>query len=242
MWVTALTCIRLSVWQLHRYDESAQLSQRMLDAWGRPPATGLDGPVEQLHWRQLRVTGRWIPGTTGVVRGTPVAGEPGYQVISTLRLDDGGTLLVDRGWVPTTTPEERFASLDVDTAADLTGLLVPITGDTTLRPSPGPGGLALWPLEMDTLWGVFPRAVGLPFASMAAVTQPPPAALALRVGPRVEREDDRRLGQLPVPGYVLPLPQTHHLSYAAQWLAFSLMAVAVWAWVSRVPTGSDRHE
>lgn len=231
---TAITCARLGVWQLHRYGESAAISARLLAAWDAPPVQRVDdAPVEELAFRQATLRGAWAPGTTAVVRGTPVAGEPGYQVITTFVAEDGARVLVDRGWVPTTTPPEGFAALDVADPATITGLLVPVEGNTALRPEPGPGGLLRWPLEMDLLWGMFPRAVGLPFAAMAASAEPPVSAVALRVGPRLEHEDERRLGPLPVPGYVLPLPQTHHLSYAAQWFAFAGMALVLWLWFSR---------
>ncbi len=231
---TAITCVRLGIWQLHRYGESAELSARMLDAWAAAPLVGLDRSDDPSRaWRQGEVTGRWVPGTLAVVRGTPVAEEPGYQLVTLLEQADGVRVLVDRGWVPTELPDDPAAAWLSAGDVTVSGLVVPIAGSAELRPEPGPGGVARWPLEMDLLWGVFPRALGLPFASMAAVSGPDVAPFALRAGPRFDDESQRRLGPLPVAGYVLPLPQTHHLSYAAQWFGFAGLALLAWAWTSR---------
>lgn len=238
----AVTCARLGGWQLQRYGESQATSEAILSAWNQPPLQGLDpsaGP--ELAHRQARVEGAWVPGREVVVRATPVAGEPGYQLIATLALSTGGRLLVDRGWVPMAVTAAELATLDEPGTVVVEGLVVPITGDRSLRAVPGPDGLTRWPLEMDLLWGVLPRAVGLPFASLADAAPEPVVGVALRRGPALEHEDERRMGPLPVGGYVLPIPQTHHLSYAFQWFAFATLAVLIWAWFSRAPSESS-HE
>ena len=49
-----------------------------------------------------------------------------------------------------------------------------------------------------------------------------------------EERDEERLdpGPLPIEGYSLPLPKTHHRSYAAQWFAIAALALALWLWAS----------
>jgi cytochrome oxidase assembly protein ShyY1 len=234
--VVGLTTARLGVWQLQRYATSAERSTSMIAAWEREPLVELTAATpEDLHFRRATLRGRWVPNTGMLVRGTPIAGNPGYEFVSLLALDPGKAVLVDRGWVPTTVTAAELGVLYPAEEVQVEGLLVPVEGNRDLRGAKDPDGIERWPLEMDLLWGVFPRAVGLPFASMAAAADVPVAPVALLLGPRLEEETERRARTLPAPGYVLPLPRTHHLSYAAQWFAFSALTAAIWLWHSFRP-------
>lgn len=234
--VVCLVTARLGVWQIQRYATSAEIAASMTAAWELDPLTALHAvPPETLRFRRASLRGRWVPGSGALVRGTPISGMPGYELVSLLALEGGEHLLVDRGWVRTDVSASEIAALhppEGSRADDVLveGLLVPMDGTSTLRATTGPDGVTRWPLEMDLLWGVFPRAVGLPYASMAAAAGVPVAPVALCLGPRLDEETERRATTVPAPGYVLPLPRTHHLSYAAQWFAFCAFAAVLWLW------------
>jgi len=240
--VVSLTTARLGVWQLQRYATSAEIAAEMTSAWDREPLNSLPAePAEDLHFRRASLRGRWVPDSGMLVRGTPISGVPGYELVGLLALDQGGNMLVDRGWVPTTVTPAELAALYPADEVSVEGLLVPITGNPDLRGATDADGIHRWPLEMDLLWGIFPRAVGLPFASMAAAAAVPIAPVALCLGPRLDEETERRATTTPAPGYVLPLPRTHHLSYAGQWFAFSAFALVLWLWHHLTPRSERTH-
>ena len=116
LWLLAVTfagaCVLLGRWQLHRYQdkhERAALVSRNYDAAPVALARLLPSPATPFdarhQWRQVRVSGRYDPAGTVLVRNRPRTGDGanavyGYEVVVPLLLDDGSALLVDRGWLP----------------------------------------------------------------------------------------------------------------------------------------------
>ena len=110
--VVALGCVLLSRWQYHRFQhkhEAKQLVQRNYDAPPVPLATMVPDRTAAFdtddQWRQVRVSGRYDPAATILVRNRPHdTGDSnptyGYEVLVPLVLGDGSALLVDRGWLP----------------------------------------------------------------------------------------------------------------------------------------------
>jgi cytochrome oxidase assembly protein ShyY1 len=106
--VLGAACWRLGVWQfdrLHeRLAENAVIS-RNLDA-PPVPATRVMEPdrplAERLQWRRVTATGSFDQSDETIVRYQTRDGQPGANVVTPLRLTNGTTVLVDRGWFPTT--------------------------------------------------------------------------------------------------------------------------------------------
>jgi cytochrome oxidase assembly protein ShyY1 len=63
----------------------------------RKPAAHLPLPQE---WTLVSATGRYAAEQVMLVRNRPNNGVYGYEVLVPLRLADGRSLLVDRGWIP----------------------------------------------------------------------------------------------------------------------------------------------
>jgi cytochrome oxidase assembly protein ShyY1 len=104
------TMIRLGFWQYHRHE--ARVARNELigrNLTGRPvpfgslaPSPGFAVPTG-LTWRAVTATGEYDPAHEFVIRGRtePGGSSIGFFVITPLRLSDGqGTVLVNRGWVP----------------------------------------------------------------------------------------------------------------------------------------------
>lgn len=229
----AAICLRLMVWQLHRYAESEATTARITAAWEAEPVTAvLSGGSEDLSWRRAALRGRWSEGDLVVAKGGLIAGMPGYQWFEVLQQERGPDVLVDRGWVPVDIEASALLALRPAGQVEVEGILLPLTGPTSLEPVIGADGLHRYPLHTDLVWGVLPRALGLPLAAIAVHAPRPVAAYALRTGPMFHDERERRAGAPPVGGYMLPTPRTHNLSYAAQWLAFALMALGIGGWMN----------
>lgn len=102
---TALTA-RLGVWQLSRAAEKER-AQAALDSRGAaPPLAQADLAAQALqaapqHFRRITLRGRWVDGRTVFLDNRPMAGRPGFYVVTPLLIGEGGdAVLVQRGWVP----------------------------------------------------------------------------------------------------------------------------------------------
>jgi cytochrome oxidase assembly protein ShyY1 len=203
----------LAPWQFDREaDRDAQ--QRAIDAsYTTPPV-----PFEELipagatidattEWRQVTVTGSYLPEAEAVVRLRVVDGKPAVDVLTPLRTDAGRVLLVDRG---TVTARDGADVPDHPAPPDgpvtLTGRLRADQPDPQARQATGPDGRLL-----------------LYTADSAAVA----AASGLPVEPgRLQLAADQ-------PGVLTPsqvAPETGgapftNLSYALQWITFGLIAL-----------------
>jgi cytochrome oxidase assembly protein ShyY1 len=95
----------LSPWQFGRNSErsaqngevttaasAAPVPLRQLVSPGTEPTTADD-------WREVTMSGRFLPADETVARLRQVQDQAAYEILTPFRLDDGTTMLVDRGWV-----------------------------------------------------------------------------------------------------------------------------------------------
>lgn len=101
----------LGRWQYSRHEARSIREDRVAANYDAAPAALADvlpgaaadpsAPLPpDLEWRPVRVSGTYLADATVLVRNRPRDGDPGYEVVVPLRLGDGLTLLVNRGWVP----------------------------------------------------------------------------------------------------------------------------------------------
>jgi len=107
--VTLLTWLawELGQWQFDRLedrrDRNAQIQRNEeLDPAPVQEVLSVGRPVDKaLEWRLVEATGTYAVEDTVVVRYRTRDGGPGVDAVVPLVLDDGTSLLVDRGWWPT---------------------------------------------------------------------------------------------------------------------------------------------
>jgi cytochrome oxidase assembly protein ShyY1 len=114
-WVTALVvaalfaiaCVYLGRWQWHRHEDKAARAQRINTHYFASPvplSRAMPGAKATLpradEWTVVSATGRYAAQSLMLVRNRPNNGVFGYEVVVPLQLADGGSLLVDRGWIP----------------------------------------------------------------------------------------------------------------------------------------------
>ena len=201
--VTA-TCIRLGFWQLGRLRERRQSNAVAAAALAEPEADLRSGAVAP--WRRVRVRGQYDHAHDIVLRGQAHREQPGVAIVTPLRMEGGGAVLVARGFVPSA----DAISADVDSLREpgtvtVHGVAMPLGS----RPDSGA------PLTRGdrTTWRGLDRAalsarLGVPLPDFY-VAQLPDSAL-----PGLPR-------RLPPPA----LGDGPHLSYAIQWFAFATIAV-----------------
>ncbi|WP_460568535.1 SURF1 family cytochrome oxidase biogenesis protein [Humibacter soli] len=123
----ALVCAGLALWQFDR-GRGASIDNHLYAANFAAPAVPLTTalPTKSSYdpsqvWRRVTMSGTWDAGQQFYVRNAVRSGVTGFQVITPLKLDSGGTFLVNRGWVsatsdgtkPTRRPAPPSGSVDV---------------------------------------------------------------------------------------------------------------------------------
>jgi cytochrome oxidase assembly protein ShyY1 len=215
--VFAAVCFTLlAPWQFRRHEERSTTNDAINASANAAPAdldTLLpDGmrPGLGTEWRTVRVTGRYLAEDEVVARLRTVLGQPAFEVLTPFRLDDGSTVLVDRGYVRPVQGDQAvavpsFAAPPEGTVTVTARIRVDERDPNNRRAEERDGRLQVYAVGS----GVVAQATGLD----------------LRAG-YLQLEDGS-------PGVLaaLPLPELEagpFLSYAMQWVAFGVMALLAW--------------
>ncbi|MDR0786972.1 MAG: SURF1 family protein [Gemmatimonadota bacterium] len=229
--VVAGVCVRLGFWQLDRLETRRASNARILAAAELPPLVldraGLDSIAEfpdRNLFRQAVATGVFETDDEVILRGRSHDGRPGVHLVTPFRLDSGGLILVNRGWLPS--PDA--ASADPRPYRD--------AGHTRLV-----GSLQLLPRSTEDSSPLILEVDGYPVRtfrrldadSIAALTGESLPPLYLQLLPGLM--DSPATPPIPVP---LPsLDEGPHLGYAIQWFSFAAIAVlglTIVAWRGKV--------
>lgn len=215
----ALGCLLLSRWQWSRLAEvraeNAQVSANW-DAQPVPLRTVLphrEGWDDSDKWTPVRLEGRYIEQRQVLVRNRPLNGQPGFHVLTPLRLADGAVFVIDRGWVPTGSQHDVPDRVPAPPAGEVSVVVRLKEGEPTLanRSAP-PGQLA---------------TIHLP--TVAAGLDEPTYVNAYGVLASESPEPEER----PVAQVRPPEDEGPHLSYALQWVAFGVMGFVGLGWAVR---------
>ena len=217
--VLMVVMVNLSLWQLRRLHERRTANREVSTRTALPPAAlddvlpptvTLAGGIGAAQWRRVEATGTYDGAHQVLVNDRSFDGLPGLHVVTPLVLADGRALLVNRGWVPIAPAAGADPVVPEAPAGAVT-----VIG--RLRPTQTRGLLG----PRDPATGTLTRLARLDVARIGQQVPNPlvPAYIEL-AGP-----DD---GSLPRP---LPLPaldEGPHLSYAGQWLLFTVLAGGGW--------------
>ena len=104
--VLGFTCVKLSEWQFHRYQERKDSNSLVRENLAAKPtsvssllSTSVD-PSSDIEWRTVTATGHYDAAHQIAVLYRTRYGAPGVDVVTPLVTDAGPAVLVDRGWVP----------------------------------------------------------------------------------------------------------------------------------------------
>ena len=206
--LASLGFVALAAWQLQRLGWKQDLIARVqarvhAEPVAPPPQTATVTQADE--YRRLRLRGRFEPREVLVQATTALGG--GHWVLAPLRLDDGGVVLVNRGFVP---PERRAPERHAAPAGpvELTGLLrlTETHGGPLRRNEPAEG-----------------RWYSRDVAGLAAQL-----GLAGPVAPYFvdEEADPAQPQRWPRPGLTVLNFANNHAVYAITWLALALMSAA----------------
>ncbi|WP_214370147.1 SURF1 family protein [Pseudonocardia sp. H11422] len=209
-----ITCYTLlAPWQFGR-EAQRDAQQRAIDASYATAPVPLGelvpagaGVTPEVEWRQVQVTGTYLPEAETLVRLRVIDGRPASEVLTPLRTDDGRVVTVDRGYIATS---------DGQTVPDFAA---PPTGTVTLTAR----------LRVDE---TDPQArpvftAGSHRQFYAADSRPIAADTGLDLMPgylQLAPEQPGVLSPLAVVPATGGAPFTN-LSYALQWLTFGAIAI-----------------
>ncbi|WGD38620.1 SURF1 family protein [Lysinibacter sp. HNR] len=218
--VFALVCVLLGQWQFARRAEARAEIMR-IDANYDAPAVPLETILptltsysdEEDKWSTVTATGTYLVDQQTLVRNRPLSGNPGFEVLVPLRLEDGNVFIVNRGWVPTGSaqdspdnvpaPPEGIVRIDARLKA----------GEPTLpNRSAGDGQIAtihLPDLAERVELPTFTEAYGV------LISENPSPESAPQKAAKPERDEGP------------------HLSYALQWYLFAIMGFVGLGWAAR---------
>jgi cytochrome oxidase assembly protein ShyY1 len=211
----------LSPWQFRRNaEQSAQNAELQASFSAKPVPIETAQPGE---WRQVVLRGQYLPDKETVARLRTVQGEPAFEVLTPFRLDSGGVVLVDRGYVP---PVQGVHLPPYPSAP---------AGPTTVtaRTRAGETDPKHRPAFNDATTDGHTQVYAIDVPIVATATR-----LPLRPG-YVQLVDGQPGGLR-----TLPLPQLDsgpYLSYALQWIAFgtmALLALGYFSWREIQPGGA----
>ncbi|MCB1908704.1 MAG: SURF1 family protein [Rhodocyclaceae bacterium] len=94
----AVAGVLLGQWQLRRAGEKAELQQRIEQRENAPVQRLAPGGRFQV-WRRAVLRGRWLDVPPVLIDNRTYRRRAGYHVVAPFELEDGRTVLVNRGWL-----------------------------------------------------------------------------------------------------------------------------------------------
>jgi surfeit locus 1 family protein len=222
----AALCVRLGLWQLHRLAQRRAFNAAVVAGTSASPAPveGLADRGEAAAYRSADATGRYDPARELLFYGRANAnGDPGSEVLTPLRLDDGDAVLVDRGWIPF----DPNQPLPVPGAAGAPAGTVTVTGVLFPPDSSTPPAEGTAPVTIVRRVNLAQIAAQLPYRLL-------PYYLLLR------EQTPAQTGGLPTAAPLPELSEGPHLSYAIQWFSFAAIAILGYGLLLRRDRRADR--
>lgn len=214
-----LVLIGLGTWQVERLAWKTALLRTIAERMSADPVPLKGPPFAVEDYERVWVEGRFLHDRELHMLARSAAGELGYQILTPLAVTGGGTVLVNRGFVPTDhrNPETRLAGQVPD--------VVLVTGIVRIPHKPGLAWLLPdnRPAENIWLWADLPA-----MAATAGISTLAPFV--------IEADATPNPGGLPIGGQThLDIPNDH-LQYAITWYALALiLAVMFVVYHRRLP-------
>lgn len=222
MLVALVAFARLGVWQLHRAAEKQALLTQFESGQITTVATVAlsPGDADSLpRYQRVELHGRYDGEHQVLLDNMPSAqGRAGYRVLTPVALEQGGWLLVDRGWLPLGATRSELPDTTIDDKArTIVGRLDELP-EPGVRPGDNPTAdpAASWPRVLS-----FPRYEEL----TRALNRPLQRRIVLLDAAQpdgYERVWQAHFGFGP----------ERHIAYAAQWFALAVAAVVIYLMMS----------
>ena len=212
----------LSNWQWRRLHVRQAFNSTILDAQALPTValTTLENTSSKptvpttAEWRTVGATGTWNTGEQVLVRKKSFESDMGFWVMTPLVMNNGHTVLVNRGWIPA-----RNSALDTPEVRTPPSGKVHVTGRLRVVPPTGPAE------PHDIPQGQVNTIV----PSRIVRTDPVLTNAYIEMTASRPQSLTSDLKQIDAP----EVSEGPHRSYALQWIFFAIMTVLGWAIIVR---------
>ena len=219
--VFAIGCALLSWWQFARRAETAHANALVVANYNAEPRPledvlgGLRDYSPDQQWMQVEVTGTYLVRDQLLVRDRQLGNNPGFEVLTPLRLPDGDVFVVDRGFLNVGTKQDRPDTVPAPPSGTVTVVARLQANEHAIPGRSAPAG------EIPSIdLGAIAKEVGAPTFTGAyglMVSETPPAATnPIPLAPPSFGDDEGT-----------------HLSYAIQWILFAVIAFVGLGWSVR---------
>ncbi len=217
----AIGCALLSWWQFARRAETAHANALVVANYNAEPRPlddvlhGLGSYSPDQRWTQVQVTGTYLVHDQLLVRDRQLGDNPGFEVLTPLRLADGDVFVIDRGFLNVGTKQDRPDTVPAPPPGTVTVVARLQANEHAIPGRSAPAG------EIPSIdLGAVAKDVGAPTYTGAyglMVSETPPAATnPIPLAPPSFGDDEGT-----------------HLSYAIQWILFALIAFFGLGWSVR---------
>ena len=215
----AAVCSGLGVWQLARRAEALAEIARVDANFDASPVPVVDAlPTlesfdESQKWLPVSLDGTYLTDEELLVRNRPLDINPGFEVLTPLRLADGSVFVVDRGWLPTGENQDAPDAVPAAPSGPVTVVARLKAGEPSLAGRTAHGNqiatINLTDVAKRVGEPTYTGAYGLLLSEVPAPAERPVAVT------RPVRDEGP------------------HLSYAFQWFVFALLAFVGLGWAIR---------
>jgi cytochrome oxidase assembly protein ShyY1 len=207
--LVSAVCTSLGLWQLDRRDAIREDIGNVVNNYDAAPVAFADAadlftsydPAKE--WLPVEMTGVYDTDNQRIVRNRPLSGRAGYEVVVPLKLSDGTTVVINRGWLPIGNDEAgRPDTVPAAPSGEVTVVARIKPAEPTLQRGAPEGQLAsidLAKYQEEVGYELEQGAYGL----MASEDPSPEVVPEAAPKPSVD--------------------EGPHLSYAMQWFAFGVM-------------------
>jgi surfeit locus 1 family protein len=201
--------VSLGNWQRHRSEEKEAL-RAQYDLAASAPSIQLIGAMTDasaLRFHRVRAAGEFDARAQVLIDNKVHAGQPGYHVVTPMKLAGGGYVLVDRGWVAAGARRSELPRVPPSIG------MVTVEGRVNVPPA------RYLELRADTAAG--PVWQNLDIARIAAASGLP---LLPYIVEQTGEPSDALVRDWPAPDFGIE----QHRSYMLQWYSFGLLGCVLW--------------
>lgn len=226
--VFAIACVALGNWQMsRRNDVVANIAKITANYSGTPVdydtvSANFDHLDPAKEWTQVTLKGTYVSADERVVRNRPLNGTPGYEVLVPLRLENGDTVIVDRGWLPIGYEVPGHPDVVPQPEAGIVTVVGRLKPPEPKLDRGAPDG-QLASIELNDYAAQLPYAIKT--GAYAQLASESPAAASIPVS-------------FPAPS----IDEGSHLSYAMQWICFGVLAFVGFGYAARMQRRNDDYD